>query len=221
MSFRYYIIIIILCCCCSTSKQKQSETDAAPTSAILQMTPQSRLYTAEYKIHKIITHNDVIHLKGNLLNQDYNLELPAGTRKLAFPIDVTLKAYVDLTQLSEEHIKKENGKITIILPDPKVQVTSVQINHREKKQLIDLTRSRYSDEEIQQLAKPGVNSILKLIPDMGIIETARLNTTKTLVPILTSLGYSSEEIIIQFRKPFTVDDLPLIVDPENITFLKP
>ena len=56
---------------------------------------------------------------------------------------------------------------------------------------------------------------------MGIIETARLNTTKTLVPILTSLGYSSEEIIIQFRKPFTVDDLPLIVDPENITFLKP
>lgn len=221
MSFRLLPIMLLLyCCSCNKPKQDAPDVYEETTTAILQKTPQSRLYTAEYKVHKIVTHNDIIRLKGNLFHQNYDFVLPTGTRKLAFPLDVTLKAYVDLTKLTDEHIIRNQDKITIILPDPKVTVTSVQIDHREKKQLIDITRSRYSDEEIQKLAQQGVRSILQLIPDLGILETAQSNTAKTLIPILISLGYSPEQITIQFRKPFTQEDIPLLIDPENQSQLR-
>ena len=58
---------------------------------IMQVQKCSRLYTAEYDVHKIVTYDDIVRLKGNVLNRDFNIKLPLGDRKIAIPMDAKLK----------------------------------------------------------------------------------------------------------------------------------
>lgn len=209
-------ITVFLYVGCTSRENPPAPPDGNDQIPIIQkLTRSSKLYTAEYKIHKIITHDDEIRFRGTLLTQDYDFVLPTGERKLAFPIDVTLKAYVDLSRLNEQSIEQQDGKIILTLPDPQIQVTSVKIDNKGKKQMIDLTRRRYTDEEIQTLARQGVTSILRLIPEMGIMETARTNAVRTLTPILTALGYPQEHIFIQFQNPVTIENIPLFLDAQS------
>ena len=71
-------------------------TDTVP-SLVIQIQKCARLYTTEYHIHKIVTHNDILKLKGNILRKDIDIKLPLGERKIAFPMDATLKAYIDFS----------------------------------------------------------------------------------------------------------------------------
>ena len=50
-------------------------TDTLPM-LITQIQKCTRLYTAEVKVHKIVTHDDVIQLKGSLLQKDFNFKVP-------------------------------------------------------------------------------------------------------------------------------------------------
>ena len=105
-----------------TEKAKPGDTPAAidtiiPT-LITQVKKCSRLYTAEYKIHKIITHNDEVRAKGKILNHEYDVALPVGERKVAIPVDATIKAYIDFGDFSERNIKRNGRKMEILLPDP-------------------------------------------------------------------------------------------------------
>ena len=103
---------------------------------ITQIKKCSRPSTTEMKVHKIVTHDDVVKLQGKLLKQNIDIKLPMGERKVAIPIDATLKAYIDFGGFSEKNIKRRGQKIELTLPDPKVQLTSSRINHQEiKKQL--------------------------------------------------------------------------------------
>ena len=43
---------------------------------VTQVQQCSRLYTAEYQIHKIVTHDDVLRLQGQLTGERYDMELP-------------------------------------------------------------------------------------------------------------------------------------------------
>ena len=52
----------------------------------------SKLYTAEYHIHNIVTHNYTRKLRGTFLQQQFDITLPLGERKIAIPMDATLKA---------------------------------------------------------------------------------------------------------------------------------
>ena len=115
-------------------------TDTVP-SLVIQIQKCARLYTTEYHIHKIVTHNDILKLKGNILRKDIDIKLPLGERKIAFPMDATLKAYIDFSDFSESNIERSGDKITILLPDPKVVMTSSKINRNEVKEYVGLTRS--------------------------------------------------------------------------------
>ena len=85
---------------------------------ITQIQKCSKLYTAEYRVHKIVTHDDVLRLKGSVLSRQFNIKLPLGDRKIAIPIDAKLKAWIDFSQFSERNIERRGNHITIILPDP-------------------------------------------------------------------------------------------------------
>ena len=167
---------------------------------ILQVQKCSKLYTAEYRVHEIIIHDDALRLKGQLMSKQFNLKVPLADRKIAIPMDAKIKAYIDFSEFSEQNIERSGNQITIILPDPQVVMTSSKIDQKNVKQYVGLTRAHFSDEELANYQQQGREAILQSIPDMGIEETARANAAKVLVPMLTQLGYEEQNITIAFRK---------------------
>ena len=83
-----FILLAISLLMCNS--QVEHEDASTPTTAqgldtipmlITQVQRCARLYTAEYRVHKILTHDDVVRLKGSLLKHSFNIKMPLGDRK--------------------------------------------------------------------------------------------------------------------------------------------
>ena len=179
------------------------DTENRPT-LVQQVRKCSRLYTTEYRIHKIVTHDDVLRLKGQLLRQDFDIPLPLGERKIAIPMDATIKAYIDFSNFSEQNVERDGDRITLQLPDPQVVLTSSKFNRDEIREYVGLTRSHFSDKELTGYEQQGREAILKSIPGLGIEETARENAARVLVPLLTDMGYDERNVTIAFRRDLDI-----------------
>ena len=205
-------LLAVGCWLLTACSSKQSNGEGAITDTTLVLITQvrqcSRLYTAEYKIHKIVTHDDVLRLQGQLAGQDHDMELPIlGDRKIAIPMDVTLKAYIDFDGFSEQNIERQDNKITITLPDPKVQLTSSRIDHANIKKYVALLRSDFTDAELSSYEQQGREAIINTIPEMGIIESARQNAARLLIPMLKQMGFSESDITITFRQDLNTQNI--------------
>lgn len=204
-------ILLLTTRCSSTEKQQEAPAtlaqgiDTVPM-LIMQVQKCSKLYTAEYRVHKIITHDDALRLKGQLMSKSFNLKVPLADRKIAIPMDAKIKAYIDFSEFSEKNIERSGDKITIILPDPQIVMTSSKIDQKNVKQYVGLTRAHFSDEELANYQQQGREAIIKSIPEMGITETAQANAAKVLVPMLKQLGYEEQNITIAFRKQYSPND---------------
>ena len=175
---------------------------------IMQIQKCSRLYTTELKVHKIVTHDDVVKLQGQVLKQNIDIKLPVGDRKVAIPIDATLKAYIDFSDFSERNIERTaDGKITILLPDPKVEMTSSKVNQKEILSFVGIVRSGFTDAEMTRYEQQGREAIIQSIPRLGITEMAKASATRTLVPMIRQMGYREEDITVAFRKEFKPYDI--------------
>ena len=182
---------------------------------IMQVQKCSKLYTAEYRVHKIVTHDDALRLKGSLLKKQFDIKVPMADRKIAIPMDAKLKAYIDFSNFSEENIERDGRKITIVLPDPQVTMTSSKIDQQNVRQYVALTRSDFSDAELADYQQQGRQAIIESIPKMGILESAQRNAAKVLVPMLKELGYAEEDITIAFRKQFGSKDVEKLLRIED------
>ena len=202
---------------CNHQKTNQQPTviDTIPVM-VMQIQKCSRLYTAEAHVHKIVTHDDQLTLKGSFLKKNFNIHVPGSNRKVAIPMDASLKAYVDFKDFSSKNINRKGNKIEIILPDPKVMLTSSKIDHQGVKQFVSLTRSNFSDAELTQFEQQGRESIIKDIPNMDILETARQSAANTLIPMLKDMGFKEQDIKVSFRKKFTFDDLKSLIDKTTV-----
>lgn len=203
----------------SCGGRKQGEERQAVDTIPLMVTKVrqcSRLYTAEYQVRKIVTLDDRKRLEGTFMSQDFSLELPAGRRKVAIPIEATLKAYINFATFGEDNVKRRGNKLEIILPDPKVVLTSSKVDHEGIRQYVALTRSRFTDEELASLERQGRESILRSVTQMGILETARESAARTLAPLLAELGFQERDIKITFRKEFTQADLGTLLDKTSM-----
>ncbi|MDD7319170.1 MAG: DUF4230 domain-containing protein [Prevotella sp.] len=191
--------------------QSHDTKDAAPVTLIAQIRKCSKLYTADFKVHKIITHDDEVKLKGSVMQQDFDIPLPLGSRKVAIPMDATIKAYIDFSDFSEKNVKHDGKKIEITLPDPQVELTETRINHDEIKKHVPFLRSNFSDKELAEYTTQGRKAIISDIPKLGIVSMARESATRTLVPMLRQMGYEDEDITITFRKDFPADNIMNII----------
>lgn len=209
--------IFMLCCSCSRYKTEQETVtiDTIPMM-VMQIQKCSKLYTAEYKVHKIITHDDKMKLNGSFMKKDFSINLPLGSRKIAIPMDATLKAYIDFADFNEDNVKRQGDKIEIILPDPHVTLTSTRINHDEIKQYVALTRSRFSDEELSSYERQGREAIIKDIPSMGMMDMARESAARTLIPMIEQMGFEESNITVSFRKHYTLNDIKSLLDKTTI-----
>lgn len=223
---------------CSGNKTGETTSEEAqPTVSLATLiSMQSRLYTSEYIVHKIVTHNDLKRLQGSFLGFKFNQSLPIGDRKIAIPIDVTLQAYIDFSQIRDEDVEiiknekikmksdkydstplegREDDIVHITLPDPRVVVTSSKVDHEGIRTHVGLLRSDFKDAELTNLAQQGAASVVQNVPRMGIIESARKNAAALLIPMLADMGYREENIVITFRKEFDDSDIPSLFDNEG------
>lgn len=216
------LVVLGLLFCHSRIVHEDTETPAPVVQAIdtvpmlvTQVQQCAKLYTAEYRVHKIITHDDVVRLKGTVLQRDFNLKVPLGDRKIAIPMDAKLKAYIDFSQFSEKNIERQGNRITILLPDPKVTMTSSKIDQKNVRQYVALTRAYFSDAELANYQQQGRAAIIADIPKLGILETAQANAAKVLVPMLKDMGYEEKNITVAFRKQYGADDILQLIRSEE------
>lgn len=220
---KFWTIILILVLvagglwfCSDWQLQSDSKAEAEPETVqgidtvpmlITQIQQCAKLYTTEYRVHKIVTHEDALRLKGSLLQKDFNIKMPLGDRKIAIPMDAKLKAYIDFSEFSERNIERQGEHITIVLPDPMVTITSSKVDQKHIRQYVALTRANFSDAELANYQEQGRAAIIADIPKMGILEKAQQNAAKILVPMLTELGYKEANITIAFRKQYEAEDV--------------
>ena len=199
-------------------KQQEEKVNVIDTIPVLvtQIQKCNRLYTAEAHVHKIITHDDQLNLKGSIFKKSFNIHVPGSNRKVAIPMDATIKAYIDFQGFSDKNINRKGDKIEIILPDPKMTLTSSKIDHNGVKQYVSLTRSNFSDAELAQLEQQGRESIIRDIPNLDLTEQAQISAANTLIPMLKDMGFKEENIKISFRKKFTWEDLKGLFDSSTI-----
>lgn len=205
-----------------------SEKKAEPTVETVDTIPMlvtriqecSRLYTAECQIHKIITHSDKMNVSGQFLKDKINIDLPFGERRVAIPMDATVKAYVDFGGFTAENVQRDGKKITVILPDPKIVITGTRINHSEMRQHVPWMRRNFSDAELTSYEQQGRSSIVKTLPQLGLVGKARLSAAHTLVPMLVAIGFDEKDITITFRKDLTDKDSPSLLERNDEQGLK-
>lgn len=213
--YRFVSVVVLTVALIVTACGHKAEPEKPAEPVIIDTIPHlvteiqqcSRLYTTEVKVHKIVTHDDVVRLKGNLMSKQFNIPLPLGDRKIAIPMDATLKAYIDFSEFDERSIERDGDKITILLPDPQVVLTSSKINQKEVKEYVGMVRAHFSDSELSNYEQQGRQAIINSIPQMNIVETAQANAARVLVPMIAQMGYREENITIAFRKNLTMNDI--------------
>lgn len=210
----YFLLFVSLLTGCG-GKEEASLNKEEPIDTIqfllLKAQNCSRLYTTEFHIHKIVTYDDLVNVKGKVFNQNYNFNLPVGYRKIAFPIDATLKGYIDMELLTKENFTRNGAELVITLPNPQVMLTSTKIDQSNVREYVALTRAHFSDREITELERQGCEAIIKQIPNYGIAEQARKNAARLLIPLVKQLGFQEENITITFSDDFTAESLSTLV----------
>lgn len=214
------IILVTLClaicaglyftCDRSTDVEEVVPVDTAKV-LVRQIQECARLYTTEVDVKKIVTHDDKVNLKATLFSKKIDLGLPLGKRKVAIPMEATLKAYVDFSDFSEKNIIRNGDKIEVVLPDPKVVMTQTKVNNEDIKKNVPLLRSDFTDAELTNYEKQGRDDIIAAIPKMDIIPLAQEGAAKVLIPLFEQLGFKEENITITFRKEFTFDDIRRLI----------
>jgi hypothetical protein len=204
-------IIIGLLTLLTTSCGRSDATEAEEVSAIdsipllvTQIQRCSRLYTTEYRIHKLVTCESNRQISG--FGFSFGLDV-FGDRKIIIPIDATLKGYIDMSQIRAQHIDRQGDRISITLPDPEVMMTSTRIDHENIKEFVTGFRDDFTDSEMSAFEKQGRKAIIAEIPELGIERTARENAVRILVPLIAQMGFSEQNITINFRRDYTPHDL--------------
>ena len=207
IGFMMICLLTLLAASCNNS-EKESTAEARSVDSIPLLVTQiqrcSRLYTTEYRIHKLVSCESNRQLSG--LGLSFSLDV-FGDRKIIIPIDATLKGYIDMSRISTQNIDRQGDRISITLPDPEVMLTSTRIDHENIKEFVTGFRDDFSDKEMSSFEKQGRKAIIAEIPELGVERTARENAVRILVPMIAQMGFSEQNITINFRRDYTPHDL--------------
>lgn len=200
----------------SCDRQKTADDDTLPM-VVMQMRKSSRLYTTEYKVHKIVTFDDVVHLRGQMFSKSYSVALPLGDRKVAIPMNATLKAYIDFSNFSEDAVRRrDDGTVVVTLPDPKIILTDSKIDQEGIREYLSLTRSHFTDKELADFELQGRDAIIDHIPQMGIVEGARESAARQIIPLLVSMGFREQDVVVEFRQNLHENSIRTLMDANGL-----
>ena len=109
----------------------QQEEELGMPDLVVQVQQQSRLYSTECRVRKIIAHNDTRQLSGSILRQEFSVDLPLGRRRVAIPVEATVRAYIDFADFGEDNVHRSGDQIEIVLPDPKIELIGTRAAQAE------------------------------------------------------------------------------------------
>lgn len=208
--FLFLVAISLLASCQRGGQTTYDGTSGKDSAAmdttahlVMQISRQAKLYTSVCQVHKVILYSDDKHLGGKFFGQEFDFKISGGDRKVAIPIDVTLKGVVDFSNFDATNVERIDSVLVITLPDPEITLTSSRIDHKGVRQFVGITRSKFGMEEITKLARQGEDTIAAHLGRYGIIERTRQSMVRQLMPILGTMGYDETKVIIRFRKNFT------------------
>jgi hypothetical protein len=149
-----------------------------PVTYINEVRALARLETIQYSIEKVITGETGGGTFQSLFGD-----------KILFVGHGTVIAGIDMEKLQPEHMRFENGVLTVKLPPAEVFIAA-----------LDNEKSYVYDRETGVLAKPDVNletlvrqraeeEILRAAIEDGILEQAQLNAEAYLFKFFAALGY--------------------------------
>jgi hypothetical protein len=149
-----------------------------PVTYINEVRALARLETIQYSIEKVITGETGGGTFQSLFGD-----------KILFVGHGTVIAGIDMEKLQPEHMRFENGVLTVRLPPAEVFIAT-----------LDNEKSYVYDRETGILAKPDVNletlvrqraeeEILRAAIEDGILEQAQLNAEAYLFKFFAALGY--------------------------------
>ncbi len=218
-SFIFTLCLSLLLSCGSSDEQEVLTAEECTDSVAVivnKIAECSRIHTAEMQMHKVVVAEDPLNVGGSIFGTNFNIDIPLGDRKIAIPMNATVKAYIDLSKFSKENVKIDGKDILIELPKPAITLTSTEIDHDEVKADIAFFRSNFSDKEITEFTKKGREEIIKAVPKTDIIEKAQSGAAAVIVPMLMQLGYKDKNIRVVFDESVTLDPVDFI--KRNLTF---
>ena len=207
------VLLMLLSAGCGKGRQKvpSAPVDTVP-AMVMQIQKCSKLYTAECRMHKIVTHSDTLSLRGQFMKRPYRIAVPLGERTVAIPMDAVVKGYIDFSGFTAANIEREGRKIHVILPDPQLQLVSTTICHDEMKQYVALMRRRFSDEELTRYERQGREAVIAAIPQTGIVDMARDNIARILIPMFVRMGFAEDDVTVSFRKDFNPNHIGQLLE---------
>lgn len=215
-SFIFAFSLPLLLSCSSSDEQEvlTAEENTEDISILVSKISEcSKMYTAEVQLHKVFVAEDPSQIELPLIG---DVNIPLGERKIAIPMNATVKAYIDLSTFSKDNVKIDGKSIIIELPKPEIALTSTEIDHDEVKKNVSLLRSNFTDKEISAFSKRGREDMIKAVPKTGIIEKAQSGAAAVIVPMLQQLGYKDKDIRVVFDNSVTSDPASFI--KKNLTF---
>jgi hypothetical protein len=176
-----YSFLIILTTVLLWSCNSRRLPTTVETVATLQ--EMQELATVEYTISKVVKAND---------NKTW---YKIGDRKILITCQATVKAGIDMTDLSEKNISLSEKSIRIRLPQPKVLSVNlppegIQVAFEE----IAFFRKEFTSAERDDLLKQAEQQIRNSGSELGILEQAKTNTQLFLSKFLLQLGFEKVEI---------------------------
>ncbi len=193
LAFLSFVILLISC----NNGGKEGVTSQEQPTLTQKISSCSKLYTTQYNVHKILTYEDANALKGSIFNEEFSIPIP-GDRKILIPIDAVVKAYIDFSKFSDENVKIDGERITIVLPQPNIEMTSSKIDYENEKAFVSWNRSDFTSEEKESFIQQGRASILQSMAESDIIDKSRVSAYNVLLPILEAAGYKPSNITLKF-----------------------
>ncbi|MDR2684955.1 MAG: DUF4230 domain-containing protein [Prevotellaceae bacterium] len=156
---------------------------------VIKLAKLPELGTVEYMVSKIVRASDDATW--------YKF----GDRKILFSCRASLKAGIDLSELSQDSVTVNYGQKSIALVLPKPKILSFNMKPDDIELVYEktaITRFAFSATERDMIMTQGEKDIKESIPKMGILADAEKNAKLFLEAFLSQAGFSI--IDIKFSK---------------------
>ena len=155
-----------------------------PTVGVRTLKDLAELATVEYSVTKIVSYKDVAWY---------------GDRKILFEAAATVKAGIDLNELTDQDIKLENdADVTVTLPAPKILLFNMKPeNMREIFNESGILRSDFSNQEKDGLLSQGEKDIRAKVARMDILQRAARNARILIESWLKKMGFQTVHVIFK------------------------
>jgi hypothetical protein len=177
---RFLVLAVVLLALLALNLAVPRKT-VPPHVSVRTLKDLAELATVEYSVTKIVSYKDVAWY---------------GDRKILFETAATVKAGIDLNELTELDIKEEAGSsVAITLPAPKILLFNMKPeNMREIFNESGILRDDFSIQEKDGLLSQGEKDIRAKVARMDILQRAGRNARTLVESWLNKMGFKAVQV---------------------------